>query len=629
MIGQVLGHYRVEEKIGVGGMGEVYRAYDQRLERDVAVKVLPAHTLDDQKVRRRFRKEALSLSSLNHPNIATVHDFDSQDGVDFLVMEYVPGTTLSDMLKDGPLPMEQMLDFASQLAAGLAEAHEKDIIHRDIKPANLRVTPDGRLKILDFGLATLVRMTPSEAATMTMTEAGGIIGTIPYMSPEQLRGEAVDARSDIYSTGAVLYEMATGQRRFVESHGAPLIEAILNREPTLPRQLNPHISQDMENVVFKALNRYPEQRYATTRELGEDLSRLQAGVAVAARSASRGLTRRWVLSVVSTVALLAILIALDVGGLRGRWFGGEVVLDTIAVLPIVNLSGDPEEDYLAEGMTRELITELTKIAALKVRPYQSVMRYQKTELTIPEIARELGVDAVVMASVASSGNQLHINAQLIDASENRNVWADSFDRQMQNILGFYGEMARTIAAAVHVVVAPAEAARLTNEKRVDPEAYRLYLLGERSASKLTEEGIRRGIEFCMRAIEIDSTYAPAYATLSKYYFLLTNGAMMHPQEARPLAEAAARKALELDPELGAAHAVSAMVQLSFDWDFDAADAGFRWALALNPGDDRIKEFYGFALVLDGRYDEAIAMVTQLAEADPLWIFPSGFLAYSY
>jgi tetratricopeptide (TPR) repeat protein len=250
-------------------------------------------------------------------------------------------------------------------------------------------------------------------------------------------------------------------------------------------------------------------------------------------------------------------------------------------------------------------------------------------MTLPEIAKELGVDAVVIASVVSSGNQLHINVQLIDASENRNLWADSFDRQMQNILGLYGEMARTIAAAVHVVVAPAEAARLENQKQVNPEAYRFYLLGERFVYKLSEKGINQGIEFCMRAIEIDSTYAPAYATLSKYYFLLTNGAMMHPQEARPLAEAAARKALELDPELGAAHAASAIVQFAFDWDFDAADAGFRWALALNPGDDVIKEGYCFALALEGRADEAIDMTRQLTEADPLNVFQSGALGYYY
>ena len=624
MIGETIGHYRIVAELGRGGMGVVYKAEDTKLRRTVALKFLSPHLLADPQQKARFIHEAQAAAVLDHPNISTIHEVHEADGQTFIVMAFIEGEDVQTKIGSGPMSIDEALDIAVQVAKGLTKAHGEGIVHRDIKPGNVIITREGQAKVVDFGLAKLATQTQ-------LTKSGMMVGTVRYMSPEQAMGGKVDHRTDIWSLGVMLYEMLSGNLPFRGEVDQAIMYSVLNEDPKPVTETRKDVPVALEDIIEKALAKDPQKRYATMDEFLVDLEtqrdKIVLGIKERQFTGLRKLRRRKRLT-----AGIATVLVVAIAAILAQTFypiGGEDVLDTIAVLPMVNLSGDPEEDYLAEGMTRELISELTKIAALQVRPHQSVMRYQETDLTIPEIARELGVAAIVMASVVSSGNQLHINAQLIDASENKNLWADSFDRQMHNIVGLYGEMARTIAAAVHVVVAPAEAARLANKKQVDPEAYRLYLLGERFAYKLLEEGIHQGIEFCMRAIEIDSTYAPAYAALAKHYFLLTNGAMMHPLEARPLAEAAARKALELDSDLGAAHAASAVVELAFDWDFDGAEEGFRRAGALNPGDESIKEFYSFALALDGRIDEAIAITRRQTENDPLSIFPSGALGYYY
>ena len=422
MIGKSISHYRVTAKLGSGGMGVVYRARDERLERDVALKVLPAETLADEVARKRFRKEALALSKLNHPNIATIYDFDTQDGVDFLVMEYVEGMTLSEKLSNGSLPEEEVTKLGRQVADALEEAHEHGVIHRDLKPGNVMVTSKGQAKVLDFGLAKLVRPVTDTATTESSSAMPAAAGTLPYMAPEQLQGRQVDARTDICALGAVLYQMATGRRPFPEAEAqAPqLIAAIMNESPQLPSELNSQVSAGLESIILKALEKDPEQRYASSRELMADLDRLGGPEPLLAARRRRA-TRRQLLATaaVAVVALLAVPFGLNLGGLRDRLLGtaAPARIESIAVLPLVNLSGDPEQEYFAAGMHDALITDLAKLGGFKrVIARSSVMRYQETDKPLPQIARELGVDAVITGSVLREGDRVRITAQLISAT---------------------------------------------------------------------------------------------------------------------------------------------------------------------------------------------------------------------
>src|SRR5712691_8749302 len=439
MIGQTLGHYRILEKVGSGGMGVVYRARDEQLERDVALKVLPSGTLSNDASRRHFRNEALALAKLNHPNIETVYEFDTQDGTDFLVMEYVPGKTLADRLRGGTLPEKEVVALGMQIAAALEEAHERGIVHRDLKPANIAITEKGRAKILDFGLAKLLRPV-EEGTTLTLTDPQGAAGTLPYMPPEQLRGEPVDARADIYTIGAVLYEMATARRAYPEEQTSRLIDAILHQATVPPRALNSRISTELETIILKCLDKDPDRRYQSATELLVDLRRLEP-------SSSRytpppappvwGRVAKLVGYGVAGLLVLAVgLTAMNAGGLRDRLLGRPRAprIRSIAVLPLGNLSGDPREDYFADGVTEALITELAQIGGLRVISRTSVMVYKGAKKPLPQIARELQVDAVVDGSVQRSGDKVRINADLIEASTDRHLWAKSYERDLRDIL---------------------------------------------------------------------------------------------------------------------------------------------------------------------------------------------------
>ncbi len=623
MIGKTLSHFRIVEKIGAGGMGEVYRARDERLERDVALKVLPTGTLADEAARKRFRKEALALSKLNHPNIATVFDFDTQDGTDFLVMELVEGVTLSDKLAVGPLGEKEITRLGAQLAEGLAAAHERRVVHRDLKPANLRVTPDGRLKILDFGLAKLVRsdVASATATTESFTETQAAAGTLPYMAPEQVRAENVDARSDFYAAGAVLYEMATGQRAFPETQAGRLMDAILNRAPQPPSGLNRRVSPGLEGIILKALEKEPENRYQSAKEIGVDLRRLGApGSAAAVLSARRPATRQrmvWAAGV-ALVALLAVLVGLNVGGLRDRLLGGVVLgqITSIAVLPLENLMGDPEQDYFVAGMHEALITELSKIGALTVISRTSAMRYRSTDKSVPEIARELGVDAVVEGSVLRAGNTVRITAQLIEAATDRHPWADNFDRELRDVLALHSDVARAIAREIQVALTPEEETRLADARPVNPEAYEAYLKGRYFWNKKTEPDLETGLEYFERAIEKDSNYAAAYAGLADSYLHLAHYGGLPPQEAIANAEAATLKALDIDPKLAEAHASMGHLRMH-EWNWSDSEKEFKRAVGLNPNYAITHYWYAALLSQMGRRPEARAEIRRALELDPL------------
>ena len=624
MIGQTLGHYRILEKVGAGGMGVVYRARDEQLERDVALKVLPSGTLDNEASRRNFRKEALALAKLNHPNIETVYEFATQDGMDFLVMEFVPGKTLADKLLNGVLPEKEVVALGMQIAAALGEAHERGIVHRDLKPRNIAITAKGQAKVLDFGLAKLLRPA-SVASTDTITDTQAIVGTLPYMSPEQLQGEAVDARSDIFTIGAVLYEMATNCRAFGERLPSRLVDTILHETPVTPRALNRRISAGLERIILKCLDKDPEQRYQSAKELLVDLRRL--GEPVSARTNSpasipKGRTkaaRSAAYFITGLLGLTAIVLGLNVGGWRTRLVGwtSPPKIGSLAVLPLENLSHDPEQEYFTDGMTEALITDIAKIGTLRVISRTSVMRYKGTKKPLSQIARELNVDAIVEGSVQHSGDKVRIDAQLIDARKDRNLWTESYQSDLSDVLTLQGNVARAVAGEVRAQLTPQESASISKSQTVNPRAYESYLQGRYFWNKRTAADLNAAIKSFNGAIALDPTYARAYAGLADSYATLGNNRLLPPDEAFPKAEAAAEKALSLDEDLAEAHASLAFAHWNYDFDWNVVDREYKRAIELNPGYATAYHWYSGYLSGMGRHSEAIAAVKKARELDPL------------
>ncbi|MBI3662449.1 MAG: protein kinase [Acidobacteria bacterium] len=449
-------------------MGEVYRARDDRLQRDVALKVLPPGTLNTSDLRQRFRQEALTLSRLNHPHVAIVHDFDTHDGVDFIVMEFVPGVSLADRLAQGPLPEKEIIKLIVQVALALGEAHEQGVVHRDLKPGNIMVTPKGQVKVLDFGLAKLVRreLEVSGESTSDISERNVAGGTLPYMSPEQLSGGPVDVRTDIYSLGAVLYEMMAGQRPFRETLAPKMIDVILHQAPVAPRALNPRLSAELERIAMKCLEKLPENRYQSAVELAVDLRRLEASASAVSIPQVPARRSPWRKAAIwsAPVALLLLLaaVALNVAGLRDRVFPPPPAtqVEWVAVLPLTTPAGSPEQEYFADGMTDALIAELANISALRVISRNSIMRYKGSTKSVPEITRELKVDAVLEASVLEAGGRVRITARLIRASSGTNIWANSYERDLRDVLDLQREVASAVAREIRVAVTAREAARL-------------------------------------------------------------------------------------------------------------------------------------------------------------------------
>ncbi len=622
MIGQTLGHYRMLEQIGAGGMGLVFRAHDERLDRDVALKVLPPGTLGDENARRRFRKEALTLSKLNHPNIETVFDFDTQDGVDFLVMELIPGATLDQKLAAGPLAEKELLRLGQQLAEGLAAAHAESVVHRDLKPGNLRLMPDGRLKILDFGLAKLLGPVSDAAVTESLSKTHGPVGTLPYMAPEQLRGEKADVRSDIWAAGAVLYEMATGRRPFPQSSYPMLTDAILREAPVSPRAVNANLSPELERILTKALEKDPEHRYQSARELGADLRRLAAPpTAVPATKPVPGRRRyQWYALAAGglVVTLLVMGMVVPHWEWRDRLVGkrGANHIESLAVLPLKNLSNDPDQEYFADGMTEALIAELSQIRALKVISRTSVMQYKGAKKPMPEIARELGVDGVIEGSVLREGDQVRITVQLIHGPTDRHLWARSFDRELRGILALHSDVAQAIAAEIKVKLTPQEQTRLASARPVNPEAYDAYLRGRGHWYKFTPEGFDTALHYFQLALEKDPNLVPALVGIGDVWIGRAHIGLLPPREGWPKGRTAALKALELDDTSVEAHELLAIVLTWYDWDWVAGEREFRRAIELNPNYARVRSFYGYFLAAMGRPQEARTQMDRALELDP-------------
>jgi serine/threonine-protein kinase len=632
--GQTLAHYRLVEELGEGGMGVVWRARDSHLEREVALKVLPAGSLADSVARKRFRREALALSRINHPCIETVHDFDTQEGVDFLVMEYIPGLTLAEKIRQGPLPAAEVTRLGEQLAEGLAAAHTEGVLHRDLKPQNILLRPDGRLKILDFGLATLLPPVGELSYAETLTRTQTAMGTPPYMAPEQLQNEPVDHRTDIFAVGDVLYEMATGRRSFVGETLPQLTESILHQAPVSPRALNLRVSPELEQIILKCLEKNPSNRYQSAQEIAIDLRRITAQATATQMTLPARPRTRWrnVLAVtLPLLAILALLLWWGSGALRDRLAGPapSARIMSLAVLPLKNLMADPEQQYFVEGMHEALIADLAKIGTVRVISRTSVMRYKDVEISLPEIAQALGVDAIVEGSVLRAGDQVRVTAQLVDGETDTHLWADSYQGDLRDVLSLQRETARAIAREIRAVVTPEEEARLATSHQVDREAYEAYLQGRYHLNRRSQEGVTRGLAYVQQAIDIDPGEGLYHAALADSYIVLAWYDWALPLESLPRARAAALEALRIDDSLAEAHTSLAAVLMLYDWDWAGAEQEFLRALELNRSYPTAHHWYALLLVYTGRYDEAIAAIDRARRLDPYSLIINAVVGYVF
>jgi len=632
--GTRIGDYQVKTLLGAGGMGEVYRARDVRLHRDVAVKVLPAVLGSDPDRLRRFEQEAQAAAALNHPNILAVYQLGEYQGSLYLVSELLEGETLRKRCERGAMPVRICVDLASQVARGLVAAHEKGIVHRDLKPENIFLTKDARVKILDFGLAKLKQpLQGSETRVSTLdkiTQAGVVMGTVGYMSPEQVRGQPADHRADIFAFGTILYEILSGKRAFKKETSAETMVAILKEEPPSLAQIVPNVPLALLRIVQRCLEKDPGQRFQSVSDLGFALDALSDSNTIPGQVLNKSPGFRWGWISASTFALAVIAVVGVVLAsspvtvrywrdlLPWRSTGSNPEIHSLAVLPLQNFSGDPSQEYFADGMTEELTADLSKIGAVRVISRTSAMRYKEANKSLPEIARELNVDGIIEGSVERSGNRLRITAQLIHAPSDTHLWAETYERDLRDVLSLQDEVARDIANRISIKLTPAEETRLSSSGAVDPNAYQSYLEGRYYWNMRTEEGFNKGIAYFQDAIAKDPHYALPYAGLAQSYITLEGYGFVPGRQAFPRAEAAALKALQLDEGLAEPHTALAVVFAHYNGDLVAAEKEFRRAIELSPNYATAHQWYAEeVLSQSGRHKEAIAEMKLALQLDPL------------
>jgi serine/threonine protein kinase/Tfp pilus assembly protein PilF len=641
MIAESIAHYRIIRKLGAGGMGEVYLALDTKLDRKVAIKVLQPDSLTEENLKKRLLKEAQAAAKLDHPNICAVYDVNEADSHTFIVMQYIEGETLGEKMLRQPLELSTALAIAEQAAEALAEAHTLGIVHRDLKPQNMMITPRGQLKILDFGLAKQIRSSDSvdfEAPTDTLLSTPGhVVGTMPYMSPEQLQGEPLDTRSDIFSLGVTLYEMLAGKHPFQDKSDAVTLSRIMLADPIPTEQFHAHVSPELQALLNKMLSKDKAARYQNAQDLLTDLRQLPAKLsaneaqadatrtkpfsAITVRESTAdsilGLARRYKWAVLASgLALILLVFAIS------RLVSTEH-LDSLAILPFSYVSSNPQfmanpdREYLSDGLTESIINNLSQLANLKVIARSSVFRYKGKGLDAQATGRELNVRAVLVGQIKQEGDELTISVELMDVEANRSIWGYTYQRRTADIQTVQKEIARNVSEKLALKLTGADQTQLAKTYTESGEAYEAYLKGRYHWNKRTDEGFKQATNFFQEAIVKDPNYALAYTGLADCYTLRSDYGFLAPKEGYALAKGAVTLALKYDDSLAEAHTSLASIKAVTDWDWQGAENEYRRAIELNPKYATAHHWYAAQLILQGRFDEALQEIKKAQQLDPL------------